>query len=275
MLGSIGASKGWLWGAQGKHPVARDYFKAGATAPMIEAFSSWMEKGFHVLGDKKRDSGALCSWRFWARGAKSETLVCGVGRDSCDSVGRPYPLFIMGTGVLRHWDDEWDLLPQACEKTWSRMEYLSAKRFVDFKQLEDEVQLLKRPDSGWAELRSQYGNGGWSAGGGQASLDLETLRRRVTDVAQGPDFVVSLDKGPGHDDYGAACSWHAELKSSNKEAPNAVFIGGTSGKTYLAVFRRALAPTDFVRLWSAGKGLENEAERSPTGLDEESSLTGR
>jgi hypothetical protein len=42
------------------------------------------------------------------------------------------------------------------------------------------------------------------------------------------------------------------MKSQISEVPSTVFMGGSSAGTFLAIFMRALAPVDFVRLWSGG-----------------------
>ena len=73
---------------------------------------------------KTATPAGICSWRFWAKGANKKALVCGVARDSSDSVGRPYPLLVVGTGPLADWEDEWELLPAACENTWNQMDVM-------------------------------------------------------------------------------------------------------------------------------------------------------
>lgn len=220
---------------------------------MVKAFSGWVEKGFQAMSAQKPPPMQLCSWRFWAKGTTRDAIVCGLCRDSSDSVGRPYPLLIVGTGSFSGWADAWDLLPRACEKTWSHMEYLSAKRFVDFRQLEDEVRHLKPPERDWSVLRAESLGEARSGSNpyGDASFALtEAVKRRLAALSQEIDFVVPLNEGPADDSYKQACVWHAELKALRKDIiPNAVFMGGTSKGTYLAVFRRALTPADFVRLW--------------------------
>ncbi len=249
MLGSIESANAWQWAAWGKHPVARDYFWVGPKAPLVKAFSDWVEKGYQVLSSKGRPASNLCSWRFWARGSRKETLVCGVARDSSYSVGRPYPRLIMGTGALQGWGDQWDLLPFACEKTWNQMEYLSAKRFTEFEQFEDDVQIIKPPYSEWSEFRS--------VSRGLEEWDYKGLENKVAGLSQEVDFCVPLDGGPSDDPRTLAGLWHALLKARINDAPNAVFMGGSSDGTYLAVFKRALVPNDFVRLWSgAGEAFE-------------------
>ena len=111
MLGSLKSSAGWKWTAFGKHPVAGDYFYAGADDPFFQAFSGWVENGYRQISTERKNATDLYSWRFWAKGAQKDTLVYGVGRDSFDTIGRPYPLVIMGTGTLADWHRNWEILP--------------------------------------------------------------------------------------------------------------------------------------------------------------------
>lgn len=244
MLGSVESSKAWRWAARGKHPAARDYFCLGRNSLLIKALSDWMEKGYQALHSKQRVSSMLSSWRFWAKGPEKETLVCGVGRDSSDSLGRPYPLLIVGTGPLEGWQDQWNLLPIACEKTWRQIEHLSTKRFLDLKQLEDEVRLLKPPYPHWSDFVSQRGDlemSSWNPG---------AVESKAASLATERELLVPLEGGPSNDHVAAADLWHSFLKAHTKVIPNAVFMGGVPDETYLAVFKRPLVPSDFVLLWS-------------------------
>ena len=248
MLGSVESSKAWHWAARGKHPVARDYFCLGRNSPLIEALSDWIEKGYQALHSKQRVSSMFSSWRFWAKGPKKENLVCGLGRDSSDSLGRPYPLLIVGTGSLEGWLDQWDLLPFVCEKTWSQMEHLSTKRFLNLKEFEDEVRTIKSPLPNWSEFVSQredLGMSPWSS---------ELLESKAASLSTERNFLVPLEGGPPNDYLEAAGLWHFFLKAHNKVVPNAVFMGGVPDETYLAVFKRPLVSRDFVLLWSGIKG---------------------
>jgi type VI secretion system protein VasJ len=243
MLGSIEeASKPWQWAASGKHPVARDYFRIGLREPMFEAFSDWIEKGFQRVGRQDKVPFEPCSWRFWAKGLKKGTLVCGLAKGSSDSVGRRYPLLILGTGFLADWAAHWESLPSACEHTWVQMEYLSAKRFEDLKQFEEGIRVIRPPSMIQSDVFLEKEDTK-----GKSPLRPETMSKAGLD---GPDFFTSLDGGETPNSQRAVQSWHHVLRQNNADVPNAVFIGGTSKESYLAVFRRALVPDDFVRLWS-------------------------
>jgi type VI secretion system protein VasJ len=244
VLGSVESANAWHWAARGKHPVARDYFCLGLNSPLIRALSDWIEKGYETLGSKHGVSSKPCSWRFWAKGPKKETLVCGVGRDSSDSLGRPYPLLIVGAGPLEGWQDQWNLLPIACEKTWRQIEHLSTKRFLDLKHLEDEVRIIKPPYPHWSDFVSQRGDlemSSWNPG---------AVEKKAASLSIEREFLVPLEGGPSNDHVAEADLWHLFLKAHTKAIPNTVFMGGVPDETYLAVFKRPLVPSDFVLLWS-------------------------
>lgn len=133
----------WEWAVYGKHPVIKDYFKLGQYGSLIKIFSEWVDSGYQQIAPKKKSS--VYSWRFWARGLKRDGMGCGVVRDSRDQLARPYPLLIMGAGPLAGWEDQWDLIPLACERTWTQMEFLCTKTLDSLKQLEEETRKIPPP----------------------------------------------------------------------------------------------------------------------------------
>ncbi len=201
---------------------------------------------------KKKPSSSPCSWRFWLKGPQKEILACGLVRDSSDSLGRRYPIFILGTGALKDWEGYWDLLPLACETSWVQMEYLSTRASSGLKQLGEELQHLQPPISEWAELAGRRGGlkdyfGLPESQGSNATwYDWE---RMLASRIQDPNFFLSLDEG-SFPDYGAAVNfWHFLLKKRLKVIPNAIFIGGTLDEIFLGVFSRPLIPADFNEMW--------------------------
>lgn len=241
----------WKWVAFGKHPVAGDYFNAGPDDPFFQAFSGWVENGYRRLSSGRKDFTNLYSWRFWARGHQKDALMCGVGRDSFDTIGRPYPLVIMGTGLLPDWQRHLSLLPFALEKAWIRMEYLATKRYIDFPQLETDVRRLPVPAAQWPELQNEEQRRleSWHPA---SNSQKEKIRQMVDDHVDEPEFLALLDGNACPDPITAAGLWHAALMDQDGIVPNAVFLGGIPSVTYLAVFRRPLMVQDFIRLWSAG-----------------------
>lgn len=254
MLGSVKSKRIWDWSVCGKHPVASDYFRVGATDALLRAFAEWVEKGYQMLDLKPGRPCDLHSWRFWTRGPKKGNLAFGVGRDSSDSLGRPYPLLVMGSGPLDGWIEHWHLLPFAFEKTWVFMESLTTRRFMNFKQMEEEVRIIPPPGTQWSELKSRGpSHGEFEISSARESYrDFEVIRKKVVGLAHKADFIVPLHSEFENDPQSMAGFWHYLLKRQIKKVPHTVFMGGIPAKTCLAVFNRPLAPSDFIRLWSVG-----------------------
>ena len=245
----------WRWLASGKHPVASDFFRLGEDAPLLKVFSDWVEKGYQTLISRKKTitPSVHYAWRFWASGSQKEHIACGVIRDSSDSVGRPYPLLIMGTGPLSGWEDHWDLLPFACEKSWSQIEYLSALVANDFKKLEGEVRHIRPPSSDWSDcgLKKKEIESQWpSPHTDSSSSSLKEMEGRASMESGNAESIVYLDPKPMNNQFPQVSLWHHLFKNNGRGAPNALFMGGSLEKACLAIFRRPLGPTDFVRLWS-------------------------
>lgn len=233
---SVNAS--WQWSAFGKHPVATDFFRLGEDAPLLKSFSDWVEKGYQALVSKKAPSQDLHAWRFWARGSQKGNIACGVVRDSSDRVGRPYPLLIMGTGLLNGWEDHWDLLPFACERTWDQIEYLSAFVANDLKKLEHEVRHIRPPHPEWPDFEIKQ-------------RGLNGIERQVSFNPDQAGVIFDLEMDSHRDHLTQVNHYHSLIRSRIKSAPNVIFIGGTLERSCLALFRRPLQTSDFVRLWSA------------------------
>jgi len=245
LLESIEFNPSWRWAAYGKHPVVRDYFWLGEKFPLGNGFSEWVENGYRRLTSKRDSMTDHYSWRFWARGPKRGVLACGILRDSSDRIGRPYPLLIMGMGPLKGWEDQWDLLPYACEKTWDHIEYLSSIMVNDFKKLEAEIHNIRSPNPEWEELRRQRG-------------DLEEGEKHPTTVSGRPEGFVLLEQGSSHDQFNQICLYHLLFKKGGKGIPHILFMGGNLEETSLVFYQRPLIPDDFVQLWSLSfTGIEN------------------
>jgi type VI secretion system protein VasJ len=243
----------WHWVICGKHPAFKDYFHLGQKLPMVTALSEWIEKGYRGIAGGKSSPTNLLSWRFWAGGLDRDSLLCGVLKESTDSVGRPYPLVVVGLGSLTGWGTKWDLVPQACEQSWSQMESLSTRIFRSLKQLEDELVRVRSPQLSWAELgkgntEAMTTDGDSDQFGGAESLG--NIESRVVAMGRSSEIFVSLDEGPSQDPLTIMHLWHACLKKYHPEPPKTVFMGGNANENYLAFFHRALMTQDFVRLWS-------------------------
>jgi type VI secretion system ImpM family protein len=253
MLG-LGKSKNrWHWAACGKHPVARDYFRLSLNTSLLSAFENWIEKGYQVLSSSQPSARSVYSWRFWAKGIKKGNLICGVAKDSSDSMGRPYPLLVMGDGMLDGWEDHWDFLPHAFETTWDQIEYISSRRFENLKGLEHEVYAIKNPKPDWLEWKSQNRNPKKPQSLPNAltiSNHNDEIKKKAACLSEEMEVLVPLDMHTHEDFLSVAGHWNSVFKNYSLDIPNAVFLGGVPEKHFLAVFNRPLNSNDFVRLWS-------------------------
>lgn len=249
MLGRVDPGRSWRWAAQGKHPAARDYFKVGEEFPLGIGFSDWVGHGYQILAPKGEHRRDLYSWRFWARGgSQKEVVLCGLVRDSSDGLGRSYPLLIMGAGPLRDWENHWDLLPYACEGAWIQMESISTRAFRELRHLEDELHRMKPPQPQWEEFNAvnkEMAEIGRAPGRKEGFGDVKTLENKVITLVRESEVFLPVDEEP------MIHIWHSLLKVHLMEIPKAVFMGGNSAKTCLALFQRPLLAEDFRGLWSA------------------------
>jgi type VI secretion system protein VasJ len=244
MLGSLKKNRQWSWAAYGKHPSAKDYFCINHESPLVKIFADWVEKGYNELAAKKKSDNNPVAWRFWAGGQGKENLICGLVKDSSDSLGRHYPLLIIGTGQCKGWEAHWDLLPFACEKPWGELEYLSAQVFGDFNTMGVEIQSIRPPRTDWSEFDIKRKNII------DAEASLHDIESRAKDLSDKNEVIICLDLKNTGDQFLLISSWHALFKRFNRKIPNAVFMGGTFERSYVAFFNRPLMTVDFVRLWS-------------------------
>jgi type VI secretion system protein VasJ len=230
-----------------------DYFQLGHVAPLAQAFAAWIESGYQKLLAKNHAGRKFHSWRFWARGMRKGHIACGVGRDSSDSAGRPYPLLIMGTGTLPNWEENWGLLTFLFEGIWSQIEYLASRPLADLKQLESEIGRINMPTEDWPALATQALHTAGPGHGHDQSGHTSTfgaIGGAAEALLSRSEFLLSIDSHHDGDASSLVGSWNRALKSRTDIVPNAVFVGGIPEQTYLALFSRSLNSSDFERLWS-------------------------
>jgi len=251
MLGPVKHKAGWIWYASGKHPAVKDFLEIGPQDPLLQAFAGWVAGGFRQWSSRHNGETTRNSWRFWSKGAKKNTLTCGVIRDSSDSLGRPFPIVILGTGKLNGWKSNWDLLPYALEGIWSEVEYLACGRFADIEQLRDGIGRIKLPPSDWPALANQRARAGTvNAHNYYVDWDSQSVATQVQHLLEIGASIVDLNNASGTDSDKLAGHWIGALKAHLKIVPNTVFLGGIPDKSFMIVLNRSLNADDFVRLWT-------------------------
>ena len=251
MLESIGSLDHWHWSVTGKHPAFTDYFELGRPLPLTKTFFGWLRKGYAMVVSRRRDGRNDRSWRFWSRGIDRGSLVCGLIRDSGDGLGRPYPLLVIGQGPLDKWEDHWDLVALACQKTWSGMDDFSRESFRDLGEVERTLSGVPSPEPAWERLGQEKDRLGHGDHPDSGSPGIGETVKRVFEEHGGGDFLsIPLNQIPADDISHSALTCHVVMGDHLHTPPNAVFMGGTPDKGYLVIYRRALSAGDFVRLWS-------------------------
>ncbi len=243
----------WQWAAYGKHPVSRDFIRCNKGFPLVRSFSDWVEKGYQALVSENKTHQGPISWRFWAKGAGKKGFVCGILKDSCDRLGRYYPLLIMGTGLLEGWEKQWDLLPFACEVTWNQIEYISVQNYNDISKFEVEIQNIRPPAPEWSEFRAKRDDSlklVVSSNDNNLFQYVNDVKNRVVSLSKKTECFIFLDDKLLIDKSVLISYWYFHLKPYIKIIPNIIFMGGSLEKSHMALFKRPLAPADFVGLSS-------------------------
>jgi type VI secretion system protein VasJ len=250
MLGSLIRPNKWQWMARGKHPGLKDYFSLGAASPLLVGICDWIEEGYRGLTERVDPAGRRIAWRLWVGGHKPGAIVCGIVRDSSDSVGRPYPFIILGIGQLQGWEKAWASLPLAFDKTWTQMEAIATRLSRDLKDLQGDVSCLAPP-------RLEADAVGAVPIGSDVTRDtspvdndtLDLKPQRPGDSDEGSVFMAIKGLTPGEEALGVAWLMH-QVTGTISDIPKAVFLGGNPVCPMAAIFRRPLQPHDFTRLWS-------------------------
>ena len=250
MLGLGKSHKSWKWSVYGKHSCARDYVTIGEEDVVSQAFFRWIEAGYKGLGPEVKKRNTVYSWRFWAKTPKDEIIIVGLLKDSCDAIGRPYPLMMIGAGTLSDWQKQWHLLPWACEGTWMQMEKASSRRYADTTQFKEELALMRPPKPEWESCQRQAE---MLASDSPKNDMFPHIKQNAEALSLQSEIIVPLDQQRGESISSLICLWHILMRNYTNTAPNAVFMGGEGEQVFLAVFARALGPRDFVELWASSK----------------------
>jgi len=221
MLGSVGSPSHWQWAAAGKHPAVNDFFQLGSDLPLMDTFLGWLRRGYSIVASREQNTSSYYSWRFWCRGTKSDSLACGLVRDSSDGLGRPYPLLVLGHGPLKGWEDHWDLLVLASEGTWNRMEYLSKRLFNNLREFEKELVRVSPPEPDW-EGSNREKEGLWSPPfpDEQHMLNGAIMEEALKEIEGKDSFFIDLNQVPPEDQFRLVSAYHFSMKRHLKSIPN-------------------------------------------------------
>ncbi len=222
--------------ACGKHPAFSDYIRVNTTLPLVNALTSWVDAGMKSGGMDCKKNGGIHSFRFWIRGVHKKTLIVGIVKDSSDSLGRMYPLLIMGQVYMKDQNRLWPAVFDRFEKVFRAFEEMTAARYDSFKEFETALYDIR-----FTETDKNFVHG------------ISEFSECLADWAlkNGPDDVlflpmpVFLEQYQSHTDNGSI----EKRGGTRVEPPKAVFIGGLPEKPITAIYQRPLRTSDFCMLF--------------------------
>ncbi len=107
------------------------------------------------------------------------------------ATGVPTPFLSSARDRFRVTHRRWDLLPFAFENIWSQMEYLCGKRYLDFSQLEADVQRLPTPENRWSAFETDRKNR-WEAWCSQTPPNQEKIKSALRLHSGSPQCMMPL-----------------------------------------------------------------------------------
>ena len=110
------------WFVYGKHPCFADFFSIGEHSQIALAYKNWVIRGYEKYLQTNSGCRQNCSYRFWSKGGDEELLTVGLLQSSSDSVGRSFPLLVLGIVVLPSWHKKWRTLQQQLDDVWIALE---------------------------------------------------------------------------------------------------------------------------------------------------------
>jgi type VI secretion system ImpM family protein len=130
------------WFAFGKHPSFADFFSVGEHSQLTLAYKNWVVRGYEKYLRTHSRCREGCAYRFWSKGSDQDLLAIGLLQSSVDSVGRCFPLLLIGIAALPSWQKQWRSLQQQLEGAWVSLEEAAAG--FDYKAPRDIIMVLEK-----------------------------------------------------------------------------------------------------------------------------------
>jgi type VI secretion system protein VasJ len=145
------------WFVSGKHPMFADYFTIGDDTRLTMAFRKWVSSGYERFVNNKGQLKQDCSYRFWSKGDSDQSLVLGLLKSSTDSLGRPFPLLIIGTVHINDWQQRWPFLTRQLEPIWHMVDKKATDKYQTMQDIAKELAKIAPPDLSAGQRSQQYG----------------------------------------------------------------------------------------------------------------------
>ena len=244
MLGLKNQNSPWEWAVVGKHPSFNDYLNFNGHLPLVQAFAAWVERGSSRAGK----GISVSSFRFLTMGLKRGRLSCGIIRSSSDTMGRLYPLIIMGCGEMKNWEKGWQKMFHILAPLFRGCEDLTSKRFRAFNEFEMQLKnLTPEPELPDLPLPNSLDPTG-------AAMDK--LKEILAGPGQKEEMIsLPLNLAPALPSQLVSRGGRKKIFGTHPSPPNTIFLGGVPEKTEITAFTRPLVPEDFIRLFKTRTDL--------------------
>ena len=244
----LGIDRRWLKpdvAACGNHPAFNDFIGINMTFPLANALASWVDAGVKAgtATDAKKARG-IHSFQFWTRGSHKQTLIVGIIKDSGDSLGRIYPLLIMGQVYMKENNRQWPVVFDHFREVFRAFEEMTAARYNRFKEFETALFDIRFPEIDKGNMVKMSGFSDSLAAWSRKSRPDENLILPVP---------VFLEQYQSHTDNDLV----QRRGGTRIEPPKAVFIGGLPEKPITAIYQRPLRTHDFCRLFDLAHNTFN------------------
>lgn len=252
MFRLIFGPRDWKWTAYGKHPSASEYLRPKSGTLLQSAVSSWMEQGFELLSEDAKTMSGL-SWSFWMKGPNGK-MLCGRLSTSSDRFGRVYPLMLVGEGVSGDTENNWDLLPFACQDSWKMLQETALADEQDADSLQSRLKLVEAPQVEWkkyANRREELRKAKIVSGPPAGSVFVQRMHA-IDELSRRPVFSLPFDDEHFENYYLPSYKFLALLKTRVQSEPHMVFLGGSEESKSLTVLKFPPKVQDFVMLWENG-----------------------
>ncbi len=133
------------WFVYGKHPMFADYFSLGEQTHFAMAYRKWVTFGYQQYINSGGPGKQVCSYRFWSKGDSTTSVAVGLLQSSADSLGRPFPLLLMGTVQLSSWRKVWPAFAGALENLWAGLEKIAGERYPLLQDISTELSRISLP----------------------------------------------------------------------------------------------------------------------------------
>ncbi len=178
---------------------------------------------------------------FWSRGNKKDHLIAGVVAASHDSLGRPFPLLLVGETDAISWQQNWPYLVVDLYELWEELRNVIKADYQNLSELSNRLTKLNTLQFPFGQRDEKDGKG---------SFFPESLHKEIKGLARGSSGFVPLKRNAGQSINRSSefsLSLLQQYMAAEKEI-SAIFLSGRE-PSRLFFTTKSLSTADFVLLW--------------------------